>query len=467
MAKWCWQFAVDREALWRKIIAAKYGTPMQHWHFRSNNLKDMSVVWRGIVENAKDSKVAKWMGNESFRWLVGNGNLIIFWEDIWCGDRPLRVEFPRLFRLALNKSGLVKEFLSLNGFKEINWAEFFSRSLLDREIIMVSRLKEVVSCLVLIPKEEDRLIWIHDKKGVFSVRKLTKLLISVDVADCRFAFDRIWKLKVPPKAKRSLWVVSIDRTPTKEFLSRRGVKFGQSGNGCPWCERELETSVHLFFHCNFIVGFWRIILEWSEELFLWLISVSAACWSVWLARNKLVLVYDELKVIERIWWVCPVRSWRDVKKFGSSGRFWCPPCFFGWVKFNVSGVVIEGEVGCGGVLRNSEGVVRAVFSGPCVARDSLVAEVGAISFALERWGRRVVALLLSRLGLQRLSSIGYVSFSRVDKQGNVMALALPVAGLKRQGWVGIVSAVEQADGEVRTQINCQGLELGRVNFKHS
>ncbi|KAH1073880.1 hypothetical protein J1N35_026208 [Gossypium stocksii] len=29
MAKWCWRFMMDREMMWRKIIAAKYGTPMQ------------------------------------------------------------------------------------------------------------------------------------------------------------------------------------------------------------------------------------------------------------------------------------------------------------------------------------------------------------------------------------------------------------------------------------------------------
>lgn len=82
MAKWIWRFAMDKEVLWRKIIAAKYGTAVQNWRFRTNNFNDMSAVWRGIIENAKDSKVAKWVGNESFRWLVGNGNSIIFWEDI-------------------------------------------------------------------------------------------------------------------------------------------------------------------------------------------------------------------------------------------------------------------------------------------------------------------------------------------------------------------------------------------------
>ncbi|TYG59019.1 hypothetical protein ES288_D08G268700v1, partial [Gossypium darwinii] len=110
--------------------------------------------------------------------LAGNGNTIIFWEDIWCGERPLRVEFPRLFRLVNNKKGLVKDFLNLNGFNEVNWVDLFIRPLLDRELNMLNRLREVVSSKVLVPEEEDRLIWIHDNNGVFSVKKLTELLIK-------------------------------------------------------------------------------------------------------------------------------------------------------------------------------------------------------------------------------------------------------------------------------------------------
>ncbi|KAH1038448.1 hypothetical protein J1N35_040191 [Gossypium stocksii] len=30
LTKWCWRFAVEREALWRKLITAKYGTPFQY-----------------------------------------------------------------------------------------------------------------------------------------------------------------------------------------------------------------------------------------------------------------------------------------------------------------------------------------------------------------------------------------------------------------------------------------------------
>ncbi|KAH1063593.1 hypothetical protein J1N35_028580 [Gossypium stocksii] len=128
---------------------------------------------------------------------------------------------------------------------------------------MVSRLKEAMSNMILFPEVEGRLLWIHDNQGVFSMRKLIEVLLSVGV-DLSFDFDKIWKLMVPLKVKSFLWMISIDRLPTKEFLIRRGVKLGQLGNGCPWCYRESETVVHLFFHCNFIESFWRKFLDWWE-----------------------------------------------------------------------------------------------------------------------------------------------------------------------------------------------------------
>lgn len=42
--------------------------------------KDISIVWCGIVENSKDSKVVKWIRNDSFRWLIEKGKSVFFWE---------------------------------------------------------------------------------------------------------------------------------------------------------------------------------------------------------------------------------------------------------------------------------------------------------------------------------------------------------------------------------------------------
>ncbi|MFQ6627476.1 hypothetical protein Gotur_005911 [Gossypium turneri] len=76
----------------------------------------------------------------------------------------------------------------------------------------------------------------------------------------------------------------------------------------------------------------------------------------------------------------------------------------GWVKFNVSGVANEDEVRCGGVLRDSDGVARALFSSPVTAKDSIIAEVGAIIIALD---------VFLAMGWK-----GNVSFSKVEKHGN-------------------------------------------------
>ncbi|TYH05233.1 hypothetical protein ES288_A08G067400v1, partial [Gossypium darwinii] len=106
------------------------------------------------------------------------GDKFMFWEDIWRGNRPLRVEYPRLFRLAKIKNEVVKDYSLLNGFKEVNWLDFFTRPLLDRELVSLIGLKEKVGMKVLVSDVEDRLIWVHDSKGVFSVKKLSKLLLE-------------------------------------------------------------------------------------------------------------------------------------------------------------------------------------------------------------------------------------------------------------------------------------------------
>ncbi|MBA0775907.1 hypothetical protein Gotri_010992 [Gossypium trilobum] len=55
----------------------------------------------------------------------------------------------------------------------------------------------------------------------------------------------------------------------------------------------------------------------------------------------------------------------------------------GWLKFNVCGVVFEAKAGGGGVLRDEDGVARALFSGPSEAKDAKLAELKSIGVALE------------------------------------------------------------------------------------
>jgi hypothetical protein len=62
------------------------------------------------------------------RFEVGDGTRIRFWQDVWCGDRPLKESFPVLFRIARNKEAWVSDHMQIMN-EEIHWnVQFFSRS---------------------------------------------------------------------------------------------------------------------------------------------------------------------------------------------------------------------------------------------------------------------------------------------------------------------------------------------------
>ncbi|MBA0700632.1 hypothetical protein Goari_005670 [Gossypium aridum] len=145
--------------MWRKVILVKYGSNLERWRFRTTYLKDLSIFWRGIVENSKDVNVSKRVGNEALCWRVGNGRTTMFWVDIWCGNCPLKLEFPRLFRLVRQKGSMVANYSRNNVFNRLKWSELFTRSLLEREEEILCRLEDRVNSIELVPGVEDRLCW--------------------------------------------------------------------------------------------------------------------------------------------------------------------------------------------------------------------------------------------------------------------------------------------------------------------
>ncbi|TYH20749.1 hypothetical protein ES288_A05G454500v1, partial [Gossypium darwinii] len=246
-----------------------------------------------------------------------------------------------------------------------------------------------------------------------------------------------------------------------------GVKIHDNLNVCPWCNRELERADHVLFNCNFIAGFWKRIFNWWDIGWLaakiigscksmWLTSIAVSCWSIRLARNEIVfynkvltmdtlIFYSKLRALlwvraaaeecrfqERLWWLYPYRC--GLSNSGSAG--WCfPP--LGCLKFNVSGV-----------MRDKEGIVRALFSGPSVACEVESVELGAIIIAMdvfsdigwkgscflivEMGSREVFNLILKKSKLDRIRVCARkLTFTLAEAGGNEMADALASAGISR------------------------------------
>ncbi|TYH78084.1 hypothetical protein ES332_D04G200700v1 [Gossypium tomentosum] len=203
----------------------------------------------------------------------------------------------------------------------------------------------------------------------------------------------------------------------------------------------------------------------------WLISIFAACWTVWLARNGMVFerrmmtmenlifqsnmrvllwirsVYDELMLQENFWWICPNRCRIDSIKSKPAALIWCPPPH-GCLNVNICGIANEDRASNGGVLRDKEGVARALFSGSVVANDTNLAEISAVMVALDvfldmKW--KLNDYLFIELGSlvvfywcadkpMRLWSLQatFTDIERDIENGNEMASFLAIAGINRE-----------------------------------
>jgi hypothetical protein len=82
------------ELLRRKYLANGGG-------FFQSKAEGSSQFWRGLHE------VKKWMDLGS-SYVVGCGEAVRFWDDVWLGDVPLRTQFPYIHSICSEPNNIVK-----------------------------------------------------------------------------------------------------------------------------------------------------------------------------------------------------------------------------------------------------------------------------------------------------------------------------------------------------------------------
>ena len=96
LCKWCWQFANERDPLWRMVISIKFGEENGGWNTSDIRGGYGTGLWKDIIK--------EWLTlsqNTSFS--LGNGRRLGFWKDSWCGEIALCNTFPTLFNLSAHK----------------------------------------------------------------------------------------------------------------------------------------------------------------------------------------------------------------------------------------------------------------------------------------------------------------------------------------------------------------------------
>ncbi|XP_077237084.1 uncharacterized protein LOC143878723 [Tasmannia lanceolata] len=162
LGKWLWRFGEEQSNLWAKVICSKYGCIPGGWESKDEYKKKGLTAWRDILKLACSF-------NLKVRFRVYGGDRIKFWSDVWCEEEQLRILFPRLYRVAVNKEAFVCECFDRSGGKLI-WCPAFRRILFEWESEDESRLRRLFNKCYVKRGGQDKRIWTVESSGIFSVK---------------------------------------------------------------------------------------------------------------------------------------------------------------------------------------------------------------------------------------------------------------------------------------------------------
>ncbi|XP_059630150.1 uncharacterized protein LOC132273143 [Cornus florida] len=199
LGKWLWRFGMERHWLWRKVVVSRFGESRGGW----------------------------------------DGRRISFWEDVWCGDIPLALAFPQLFRIASERQARVINCYHLDNGRLV-WDIRFKRLFQDWEVDDAIRLLEVLyRCLT------------QEPEGPFPWRA-------------------VWRSKPPLKVAFFAWTSVLGKILTQDNLRRRNQVVV---NRCYMCRRDEESVDHLLLHCPLAKDCWDLMLGLFG--FMWVMPGSS------------------------------------------------------------------------------------------------------------------------------------------------------------------------------------------------
>ena len=84
LASWVKRYSLDENKLWKQLIDHKYNTDRPNIFY--SNTTGSSSFFKGMIWAARAAKMG-------YRWHIGNGKKVRFWEDNWLGSSSLAIQF--------------------------------------------------------------------------------------------------------------------------------------------------------------------------------------------------------------------------------------------------------------------------------------------------------------------------------------------------------------------------------------
>ncbi|XP_058086458.1 uncharacterized protein LOC131233686 [Magnolia sinica] len=204
--------------------------------------------------------------------VLGNGAKIWFWDDIWIGDKPLKITFPNMYLLASSKDSYVADRYAVIAGK-IVWNVQCKRGLQDWEIPEFAGLLERIYAAAPSPPSEDNIYWRPDQSSSFSVRSLyNQLHLQQPTPKANLSF--LWKYPASPKV---LAFESVDHLLLHcSFIQPIWANFLLRFN----LDRCFPSEV------NHLLQAWHGVKLGKLKTIIWRMAIFAVWWFFWGERNN-------------------------------------------------------------------------------------------------------------------------------------------------------------------------------------
>ncbi|XP_071700108.1 uncharacterized protein [Rutidosis leptorrhynchoides] len=264
LCKWWWWLKVENDTLWARIIRSIYGLngglDVQDASALANR-DYLGSTWVNIIKNGVTLIDLGLNFKESFKKIIGNVAGTRFWDDIWLGNSSLKCRFRRLYMLESDRDCSVSNRISWNENEcELHWN--WVREPRGRTL---GELNTLAAEIVRIPGNHfghDRWIWNFDSKGIFTTKKLSKLLDEILLPDLVMNQGTMRNNLIPTKVGIFTWRAKLKRLPVLTELDKRDVDLGSVR--CPTCDDGVESIDHSLILCKHALEIWdRVLKLWN------------------------------------------------------------------------------------------------------------------------------------------------------------------------------------------------------------
>ncbi|PWA93137.1 Zinc finger, RING-CH-type [Artemisia annua] len=209
--KWIWRFLHNQSDLWISVIKGIYGC--SGGIFGENFARSCHSPWSGILSMIKKLK-HKGIDLMAFcKRKLGNGESILFWEDVWWGNQTLKSLYPRIHMLDSHKDCCVAHRLPPHEWNTVLRCD-------PRGGIEASQFNELRLHIesVVLNSNPDSWSWtpnIHKGFTVASVRLLVDShLLPVGPHATR------WNRNIPIKVNVFVWRALLNKLPSRVNLDQ-------------------------------------------------------------------------------------------------------------------------------------------------------------------------------------------------------------------------------------------------------